>query len=337
MEIGMRAVALDDESRVAEVRRLAVNNAKAIGFLETDVGRVAIVATELATNLLKHARQGEILVSVFDDGEGAGIECLALDRGPGIPDVAASMRDGHSTAGSAGTGLGAISRQSQVLEIYSSKTHGSAVLARIYKGDPASGGPKATPTTGVVCLPKSGEEACGDAWSVKQTRAGLCVMVVDGLGHGPLAATASHAAVMAFEASEGAPTTDVMQRLHNALRSTRGAAASIAALPANGDAITFVGVGNVAGAVVTATEIKRMVSHNGTLGHALKTVKPFTYPAEGETLVVLASDGLGTTWSLDSYPGLRLRHPSLIAGVLYRDFSRRRDDVTVLVARRLAA
>ncbi len=333
----MRAVALDDESRVAEVRRLAVSKAKAIGFLETDVGRVAIVATELATNLLKHARQGELLISVFDDGEGAGIECLALDRGPGIPDVAASMRDGHSTAGSAGNGLGAIARQSQVLDIYSSKAHGSAVLARIYKGDPASGAPKATPPTGVVCVPMAGEDACGDAWSVKRTGAGLCVMVVDGLGHGPLAATASHAAVMAFEGGDGAPSADMMQRLHTALRPTRGAAASIAALPANGDEITFVGVGNVAGAVVSATETKRMVSHNGTLGHTLKTVKPFTYPAQGEILVVLASDGLGTAWSLDSYPGLRLRHPSLIAGVLYRDFSRRRDDVTVLVARRLAA
>jgi hypothetical protein len=162
-------------------------------------------------------------------------------------------------------------------------------------------------------------------------------MVVDGLGHGPLAATASHAAVTAFDASDGAPSAETMQRLHNALRSTRGAAASIAALLDGADTVAFVGVGNVAGAVVTGTESKRMVSHNGTLGHALKAVKPFTYQTQGETLVVLASDGLSTAWSLDSYPGLRLRHPSLIAGVLYRDFSRRRDDVTVLVARRLAA
>ncbi len=333
----MRAIALDDESRVAEVRRLATSKAKAIGFGEGEVGRVAIVATELATNLLKHARQGEILISAFDDGEDPGIECLALDRGPGIADVAASMRDGHSTAGSAGTGLGAIARQSHVLDIYSSKTQGSAILARIHKGDPAFCAPKTTPSTGVVCLPMAGEEACGDAWSVKRTGAGLCVMVVDGLGHGPLAATASHAAVTAFEASDGTPSTEMMQRLHNALRPTRGAAASVADLPAGADMVAFVGVGNVAGAVVTATESRRMVSHNGTLGHAVKTVKPFTYATQGETLVVLASDGLGTAWSLDSYPGLRLRHPSLIAGVLYRDFSRRRDDVTVLVARRLAA
>jgi len=332
----MRAIALDDDSRVAEVRRAAVNRAKAIGFLETEVGRVAIVATELATNLLKHARQGEILVSTFDDGDGDGIECLALDRGPGIPDIAISMRDGHSTAGSPGTGLGAIARQSHVLDIYTSMTHGSAILARVYRGDPAGASPKPTPATGAVCVPIIGEEACGDMWAVKRTHAGLSVMVVDGLGHGPLAATASHAAVMAFEASDGAPSADVMQRLHTALRPTRGAAASIAGLPTEGGIVAFIGLGNVAGAVVTATECKRMVSHNGTLGHALKTVKPFTYPTQGETLVVLASDGLGTSWSLDTYPGLRLRHPSLIAGVLYRDFSRRRDDVTVLVARRLA-
>jgi anti-sigma regulatory factor (Ser/Thr protein kinase) len=336
MEIGMRAIALDDESRVAEVRRLAVAKAKAIGFLETEVGRVAIVATELATNLLKHARQGEILISVFDDGEGAGVECLALDRGPGIADVAVSMRDGHSTAGSPGTGLGAIARQSHVLDIYSSKIHGSAILARVYRGDPAGAPAKPTPATGVVCLPMAGEDACGDAWSVRRTARGLCLMVADGLGHGPLAATASHAAVTAFEAGEGAASPETMQRLHTALRPTRGAAASIAVLPTGDAPVAFIGVGNVAGAVVTASESKRMVSHNGTLGHALKTIRPFSYPTQGETLVVLASDGLGTAWSLDSYPGLRLRHPSLIAGVLYRDFSRRRDDVTVLVARRLA-
>ncbi len=333
----MRAIALDDDSRVAEVRRLAAGRAKSIGFSESEVGRVAIVATELGTNLLKHAQQGEILVSTFDDGEGPGVECLALDKGPGFSDLSASMRDGHSTAGSAGTGLGAIARQSHVLDIYSSRAHGSAVLARIYRGDPAVSAPKTPPSTGVVCLPILGEEACGDAWTVKRTDAGLCLMVVDGLGHGPLAATASHAAVTAFDASDGAPSAETMQRLHNALRSTRGAAASIAALLDGADTVAFVGVGNVAGAVVTGTESKRMVSHNGTLGHALKAVKPFTYQTQGETLVVLASDGLSTAWSLDSYPGLRLRHPSLIAGVLYRDFSRRRDDVTVLVARRLAA
>jgi hypothetical protein len=125
----------------------------------------------------------------------------------------------------------------------------------------------------------------------------------------------------------------MIARLDLALRSTRGAAASIAKLPAEGE-VTFVGVGNVAGVVSGERETRRMVSHNGTLGHSLKNARPFTYPAVGEVLVVLASDGIATSWSLEAYPGLRYKHPSLIAGVLFRDFARGRDDATVLVARR---
>jgi hypothetical protein len=49
--------------------------------------------------------------------------------------------------------------------------------------------------------------------------------------------------------------------------------------------------------------------------------------------LVLHSDGLGTRWNLNAYPGLSAHHPSLIAGVLYRDFKRGTDDVTVLVAK----
>jgi hypothetical protein len=119
-----------------------------------------------------------------------------------------------------------------------------------------------------------------------------------------------------------------------ALRPTRGAAGSILHLPGDSNEVRFIGVGNVLGVVASDLETRRMVNFNGTLGHALKVVRPFVYPTNGETLAVLASDGLGTHWSLDSYPGLRRRHPSLVAAVLYRDFDRGRDDVTVVVARR---
>jgi hypothetical protein len=81
------------------------------------------------------------------------------------------------------------------------------------------------------------------------------------------------------------------------------------------------------------TRLQRMVTHNGTVGHVARTIRPFSYACEGRPLLVLASDGLGTAWSFDRYPGLAHRHPALIAAVLYRDFDRGRDDVTVLVAR----
>jgi hypothetical protein len=129
---------------------------------------------------------------------------------------------------------------------------------------------------------------------------------------------------------EEAPT-DLLDRIHRALRSTRGAAVSVARVDSARGQIRFAGVGNVSGTLVVGSGMRKMVSHNGTAGHAVKRIQEFVYDYAGHPLVVLCTDGLGTSWSLDRYPGLASRHPALIAAVLYRDFNRGRDDVTVLV------
>ena len=67
-----------------------------------------------------------------------GVEILALDKGPGIRDLERSLRDGYSTAGGAGTGLGAISRLSSEFDVYSPPGKGTALLARIWPGEPHS-------------------------------------------------------------------------------------------------------------------------------------------------------------------------------------------------------
>jgi hypothetical protein len=99
--------------------------------------------------------------------------------------------------------------------------------------------------------------------------------------------------------------------------------------------IHYCGVGNIAGAVVKPGEgrSQSMVSHNGTVGHTVRKVQEFVYPWEQGSLVVMNSDGLASHWQLGRYPGLTARHPSLMAGVLYRDSARGRDDLTVLVVR----
>ena len=331
----MRSYILGDESTVAQARRAATAVASRLGFSEAESGRVSIVATELSTNLIKHGGGGELLVGAYDDGDGAGVELIALDRGGGISNLAAAMRDGHSTAGSPGTGMGSIERQSNLMDVYSHGGNGVAVLARLQRGRAGVSRPTPQPVCGAVCLPVSGEDACGDAWCVQRSPDAIVALVVDGLGHGPLAATAAHAAVCAFEGVSARPERRLIERLHEALKSTRGAAASILRLPVEGD-VEFIGVGNVMGLIADGAGGRRMVAQNGTLGHVLKTVRAFTYPARADALAILASDGLSTSWSLDAYPGLQLRHPTLIAAVLYRDFSRKRDDVTVLVARREA-
>ncbi|HEX6078241.1 MAG TPA: serine/threonine protein kinase, partial [Methylomirabilota bacterium] len=80
-------------------------------------------------------------------------------------------------------------------------------------------------------------------------------------------------------------------------------------------------------------EARHLVSSNGTAGHAAQRIKEFSYPWPAGALLIMHSDGLGSRWRLDRYPGLRERHPALVTGVLYRDWSRSGDDVTVVAAR----
>src|SRR5262249_6232612 len=130
----MIAVAVKETSQVAAARREATTMAQHHGFNDGDVGRVALVATELATNLIKHGGGGEILAGAYKDKDGSGIEVLALDQGPGMANVQACLADGYSSAGTQGNGLGAVIRQSRFVDIASWSGVGTAVLTRIEAG-----------------------------------------------------------------------------------------------------------------------------------------------------------------------------------------------------------
>jgi len=324
------AFPVNDPSRPGEVRRAAVTLAAALGFSEDDQGRVALVATEAATNLVKHAVGGEVVLRSVTLAEGGEIEILALDRGPGIADVGRCLRDGYSTAGTAGHGLGAISRLSDLFDITSVPGVGTALLARVR---PASAPVQPGPEVGAVCLPVGGEEVCGDAWAVEVFPDRTVVLVADGLGHGLPAATASREAVRVFRQVARSEPDDILRALHAALRPTRGAAAAVAVLDRAAGRVRYAGIGNVAGVLVGPGGRQGLVSLSGTLGHEVRKVSPFEYPWPAGGLLVMHSDGLGSQWDVGRYPGLISRHPALVAGVLYRDGRRGRDDVTVVVVR----
>ena len=173
----------------------------------------------------------------------------------------------------------------------------------------------------------------GDALAVRDGADGCVAMVVDGLGHGPLAAAAARGALDVFARVGGALPAEILAQAHDALRTTRGAAAAVAHIHRHLGIVRFCGVGNIAGAVIVQGAVRRMVSHNGTMGMGAPRIGEFTYPWSSDALAVLHTDGLGSKWDLAAYPGLSTRPPSLIAAVLYRDFARDRDDVTVLVLR----
>jgi anti-sigma regulatory factor (Ser/Thr protein kinase) len=329
-----QSVPVHDPSHVAAARAQVRAAAIRAGFDDTDAHRAGLVATELATNLAKHTRAGgEILLTVCDQPS-AALELIAIDRGPGIPDVAAALVDGHSTAGSPGTGLGAIRRLSQDFDLYSDAS-GTVIWCHVRGRGAGAPEPGSFDVAGIT-VAMSGEDVSGDAWVVRRRADGIVALVADGLGHGPFAAEASAAAVDAFRRRTFPDAATALQAVHDALRPTRGAAGAVIDLRARGRHVVFTGIGNIGAAIVQQGTTRQAVSLAGILGHQARQFREYTYPWSQDALLVAHSDGLSSHWSLDAYPGLRQRRPAVIAAVLYRDFSRGRDDVTVLVAREAA-
>jgi anti-sigma regulatory factor (Ser/Thr protein kinase) len=323
-------VPVAESSQPSEARRTAQALARDLGFSEEDRYRAGIVATELATNLVKHTTSGGEMLLAAHAGRGE-VEILALDRGPGIASVERAMGDGHSTSGSAGTGLGAVRRLADDFDVHSVRGRGTAVLGRVRRGRGRRG--RLVLDAAGVSVAMAGEQVCGDAWLVCAHPAGAIAAVVDGLGHGPLAAEAARAAMATLAAAQFGTLVEALSLVHDALRHTRGAALSLLQVDRRAGVARFAGVGNVAGLICQNGTVRRTVSLNGTLGHGARTFREFAYPWIPGALFVMFSDGLTSHWALTDYPGLITRDPALIAGVLHRDCSRGRDDVTVLVGR----
>ncbi len=331
-------ISLADSSQVGHARRQALALANLMDFGEVRQGQLAIIVNEAAANIAAHAERGELLLVPWRFRDDAGIDVLALDNGKGIADVGQSLENGYSTAGSAGQGLGAMSRLATNLQIYSSSGAsssggGTALLARVVRESPTAAQSSSDYAVGAVSLAMSGETQCGDAWSVHFAPNRSIYIVADGLGHGPSAAEAAREAVRVFQEAPHLSPVRILTDAHLALAKTRGAAVSIAEILHDEAVVHYAGVGNIAGAIYDGAKTRNMVSMNGTLGHSVARIQHFSYSWEKTSALIMHSDGLATRWSLDQYPGLAARHPALLAGVLYRDFCRRRDDVTILISR----
>jgi len=323
-----------DASQVSAARFAAHAIATAAGFGTDDVHRAGLVTTELASNLVKHTPEGgKILLRSSADEDGGGLEITSIDHGPGIGDLRRAQVDGYSTAGSLGGGLGAVRRLTDAYDVYSSPGKGTAITVRIRRERPA-----AVPRlqVGGVGLAARGEQVSGDAWNVWSNGSVVTIALADGLGHGPEAAKAAQLAIKVLSAAHSETPAAAMQIAHQALRPTRGAAAALTAIDLAAATVRFIGVGNIACVFCEPDTTRHTVSLGGTLGHEARTFREFTYPWHHEAVAVMHSDGLTSHWSLDDYPGLRACSPALIAAVLYRDFTRGRDDVTVVVAKEAA-
>ncbi|MEC5396644.1 ATP-binding SpoIIE family protein phosphatase [Uliginosibacterium sp. H1] len=333
-------IAIREHTHVAEARRRVIALTRRHGVDEVREAQISVVTSEIASNVFKHGGGGTLFLMQINDGERNGIEIVASDKGPGMHNVSQCLADGYSTAGSLGLGLGAIVRQSDAWDIFSLPGRGTVSQARFWFDAQAAPAttvpvmrkPNLLEITG-ISSPKVGQDVSGDCWRVRRAGQVSWIMVADGLGHGPMAAPTAERAIEIFESSPLDSPADILARLHEGLRQTRGAVAAVAAVDAQAGGLRYASIGNISGVRLDEAGTQHLVVQDGTLGYQARPAREQSYPWTPTSMLIMSSDGLSSRWSQRDYPGLLMRAGSLAAATLFRDLRRDNDDATIVVAR----
>jgi anti-sigma regulatory factor (Ser/Thr protein kinase) len=320
----MRWVRVEDPSAAAACRGAAQALASRLEFPAARTDQLTLAVTEAANNLHKHASQGSLLLRIARQDGSPGIELVTIDAGPGFRDAAAALRDGHSTSGTLGIGLGAIRRLADFCDLYSVPGQGTALVARFW----STPHPGTVPYAGLV-RPITGETECGDSFGAVEADGRLTGVLCDGLGHGPLAASAALEAVAAMLEDPAGEPAVLVERAHRRIGHTRGGA--IAVVQVSGQVASFAGLGNVAATILADGARKGMLSVPGIAGHQARTIRQFEYDVPPGAAVILHSDGISGRWEPAALPGLNARDPLVVAATLLAQAGSRRDDAGVLV------
>lgn len=115
------------------VRQAAREFAKAVGFSLVDETKIVTAASELARNVIQHGGGGTVHLEVLNDDLRRGVRLVFEDRGPGIADIEAALRDGYSTGGGLGLGLGGARRLANAFQIESKPGAGTKVAITRWK------------------------------------------------------------------------------------------------------------------------------------------------------------------------------------------------------------
>jgi anti-sigma regulatory factor (Ser/Thr protein kinase) len=320
----MRWLRVEDPSAAAACRGAAQALAGRLQFTAARTDQLTLAVTEAASNLHKHAVQGSMLLRIARDDGKPGVEMVTIDAGPGVRDAGAALRDGHSTSGTLGIGLGAIQRLADFCDLYSVPGRGTALVARFWPEARTT-----APRSAGLVRPITGETECGDVFGAAETDGGVTGVLCDGLGHGPLAARAAMEAVAAVLDEPSGEPAALVERAHRRIGHTRGGAIGVVRL--NGQGIRFAGLGNIAAVILADGARKGMLSVPGIVGHQARAIRQFEYAAAPGAAVILHSDGISARWDPAALPGLNLRDPLVIAAALLAQAGSHRDDAGVLV------
>ncbi|MBX9721428.1 MAG: SpoIIE family protein phosphatase [Candidatus Obscuribacterales bacterium] len=319
-----------ESSQVSEARRRIIAIGLEQGLDQAAIDRLALVSTELATNLVKHATGGFLIAQGLKSDDNVGVEIFAMDTGPGMNNVEECLRDGFSTVGTLGTGLGAISRLSDSIEFSSSHKRGTIIISRLWLK-------KTELIETNVCgltVPIAGEILSGDKWTTCTIGDSLYCLMVDGLGHGFEASEAAKLAVKRFKDNLSLAPAQMLKELHNALRGSRGAVGAVAKIDFERGELCFAGLGNIAGILLNKLERKHLTSLNGTLGYEAQKITEFRFPWARTSTLIMHSDGLSSRYTdYETLSGNNAESAAVVAATLYLRQSKKTDDATVLVVK----
>ncbi len=359
-----RQIPIKQDLDVFAARRAARDMAQALGFGPVETTAIETAVSELAANVLRHAGEGALTLRPLM-GQTPGLEVNCEDRGPGIADVEAALRDGHTPLtppvsggrGGLGIGLGGARRLMDELEIESRPGNGTRITARKWAALPAltrkprhefhelheKGGefvkfvqfvaknPPWHIQVAAASRPAAGATASGDAWLARDDDGRLLVALADGLGHGEEAARAAQKALAYIEQHLRQSLSEIMQGCHTELQGTRGAALGLARLEPNAGAFTYAGIGNTDIRLADSNPA-RPISLSGIVGYTLRRVREETFPCAPGDLILMHTDGISERFDLDA---LLRQTPDLqeLTETLVREYGRENDDATVVVAR----
>jgi anti-sigma regulatory factor (Ser/Thr protein kinase) len=305
------------------------------GFSETKAGKVDIVVAELASNLVKHAGGGELLARIVTIDNQQSVELISIDNGPGMLDPERMLEDGMSTTNTLGQGLGAIKRLSDTFELYSLRNWGTIILSRIHKSDKAKAAKRSVAELRSLVVAKPGEQLSGDGAYWREHNKYLTLFLGDGLGHGPEAHAAVQQAISSLDAHEVQESpVELLRSLHADVKRTRGLVGTLALYSVKEKTWHICGIGNIATRMQHAQLSKNYLSYNGIIGLNIPgTLKDQVVPHQHGQILVMCSDGIKSRWELQKYTGIFKYDLSVLAAAIYKDYARKTDDMSVLIAR----
>lgn len=312
--------------------------ARSAGFRREECDEVALAVMELASNLVKHARGGQLRFSLIEEGERRGLEIISEDQGPGIPDVERAMADGFSTAGGLGAGLGAVNRLMDEVEFSSLSDGGLRISCHRWTRPGDTGLSSARLEFGAATRSYRFQPLNGDAIVVRHWNQHALVGVIDGLGHGQWAQRAAQAARYYIEQHFDQPLLNLFRSVGRVCLSTRGVVMALVRFDLARQQVELASVGNVETRLLGGSESLHPVGRRGIVG-APDAPSPIIkqHAWRPGFILVLHSDGIESNWGAEQLVKVARQGAVAAARHLLFHHGRLDDDATALVARNAPA